>query len=363
MLPSSINRLFRIYANERKIITVQFVFVELPQAFFNFYRIAGAIHCDTLESCIKSGQWIGSNKTSGSKSDGRVIEFKQVTKKYYSLTALDNISVTLPQGEVVGLLGPNGAGKSTLIKLIAGIILPTKGELRVPGESGYWPTIGYKPERLVFPDNLVTSQYLEMVAGLCNIARADIDNTVLESLARVNLLAAAGKQIKTLSRGMRQRLGLAQSLIGDPDIILLDEPSSGLDPEGQEEMQTYIEELRAGDKTIIMSSHQLPEVTRVCTHLIILKEGKIHYLSSMADALTLRPHVAIQVDRSPEPSRELLAMMHHNILVDNDEVILRDEAIGMRRQVLSVLINQGYDILRVEQRRATLAEIYAEAVQ
>ncbi len=202
-----------------------------------------------------------------------------------------------------------------------------------------------------------------MVAGLCNIPRSDIDNTVLESLARVNLLGAAGKQIKTLSRGMRQRLGLAQSLIGDPDIILLDEPSSGLDPEGQEEMQTYIEELRAGNKTIIMSSHQLPEVTRVCTHLIILKEGKIHYLSPMADALTLRPHVAIQVDRSPEPSRELLAMMHHNILVDNDEVILRDEAIGLRRQVLSVLINQGYDIIRVEHRRATLAEIYAEAVQ
>lgn len=292
-----------------------------------------------------------------------MIEFKQVTKKYYSLTALDDISLALPPGEAVGLLGPNGAGKTTLIKLIAGIIAPTKGELRIPEGNGGWPSMGYKPERLVYPGHLVVSQYLEMIAGLCNIGRAEIDNVVLESLARVNLLGAAGKQIKTLSKGMRQRLGLAQAILGDPDLILLDEPSSGLDPEGQEEIQTYIEELRAGGKTIIMSSHQLPEVTRVCTYLIILKDGKVHYQNPMAEALTLRPHVAIQVDRSLDSSRDLLSMVHHNIFLDDNEVILRDEAIGMRRQVLSVLINQGYDIVKVEQRRTTLAEIYAEAVQ
>lgn len=292
-----------------------------------------------------------------------MIEFKEVTKNYYSLTALDNITMTLPQGEVIGLLGPNGAGKTTLIKLIAGIISPTKGELRVHEGNGRWPSIGYKPERLVFPGNLMTSQYLEMVAGLCNIDRAEIDNVVLESLAQVNLLAAAGKQIKTLSKGMRQRLGLAQSLIGNPDLILLDEPSSGLDPEGQEEMQVYIEELRAGGKTVVLSSHQLHEVTRVCTYLIILKSGKVHYQNPMVEALTLRPHVAIQVDRPPNPSQELLTMIHRNILIEGNEVILRDEAIAMRRQVLSVLINQGYDIARIEQRRTTLAEIYAEVMQ
>lgn len=292
-----------------------------------------------------------------------MIEFKEVTKNYYSLTALDNITMTLPQGEVIGLLGPNGAGKTTLIKLIAGIISPTKGELRVHEGNGRWPSIGYKPERLVFPGNLMTSQYLEMVAGLCNIDRAEIDNVVLESLAQVNLLAAAGKQIKTLSKGMRQRLGLAQSLIGNPDLILLDEPSSGLDPEGQEEMQVYIEELRAGGKTVVLSSHQLHEVTCVCTYLIILKSGKVHYQNPMAEALTLRPHVAIQVDRPPNPSQELLTMIHRNILIEGNEVILRDEAIAMRRQVLSVLINQGYDIARIEQRRTTLAEIYAEVMQ
>ncbi len=292
-----------------------------------------------------------------------MIEFNQVTKNYYSLTALRDVTLTIPQGEVLGLLGPNGAGKTTLIKLIAGIITPTRGRLYATTGGPNWPTIGYKPERLVFPGNLVVSQYLEMIAGLCNIVRAQADTVVLESLARVNLLAAANKQIKTLSKGMRQRLGLAQALIGDPDLLLLDEPSSGLDPEGQEEMQSYIEELRAAGKTILMSTHQLQEVTRTCTYLIILKDGQVLYQNHMSDALTLQPHVAIQVDRPLDAARPLLAMVHPDISLEGNEVVLRNESIAMRRQILSVLINQGYDIVKVEQRRVTLAEIYAEAVQ
>lgn len=292
-----------------------------------------------------------------------MIEFKHVTKNYYSLTALRDVSLVIPQGEVLGLLGPNGAGKTTLIKLIAGIINPTSGEVAPANGQTTWPTIGYKPERLVFPGNLAVSQYLQMVATLCNIGRAQMDTVVLESLARVNLLPAANKQIKSLSKGMRQRLGLAQALIGDPDLLLLDEPSSGLDPEGQEEIQTYIEELRAVGKTILMSTHQLPEVTRVCTYLVILKDGQVLYQNRMAEALTLQPHIAIQVDRPLDAARPLLAMVHPDIAIEGQEVVLRNESIAMRRQILSVLINQGYDIVRVEQRRVTLAELYAEAVQ
>ncbi len=292
-----------------------------------------------------------------------MIEFSHVTKNYYSLTALRDVSLTIPRGEVLGLLGTNGAGKTTLIKLIAGIINPTSGEVAPTNGQATWPTIGYKPERLVFPGHLAVSQYLQMVATLCNIGRAQMDTVVLESLARVNLLSAANKQIKSLSKGMRQRLGLAQALIGDPDLLLLDEPSSGLDPEGQEEIQTYIEEVRAVGKTILMSTHQLPEVTRVCTYLVILKDGQVLYQNRMAEALTLQPHIAIQVDRPLDAVRPLLAMVHPDIAIEGQEVVLRNESITMRRQILSVLINQGYDIMRVEQRRVTLAELYAEAVQ
>ncbi len=290
-----------------------------------------------------------------------MIDFHHVTKRYYTLTALYDVSIDFPQGEIIGLLGPNGAGKSTLIKLIAGIIFPTEGELR-PTES-VWPTIGYKPERLVFPGNMSVSGYLEMVAGLCNIDRYAVDNTVLESLARVNMLGAAHRQIKTLSKGMRQRLGLAQALIGDPALLLLDEPSSGLDPEGQAEMLTYIEELRSAGKTILLSSHLLHEVTQVCTYLVILNGGRIHYQNRVADALTLQPHVVIQTDRPLQPARDLLTMVHPDISIEGNSVILRNGAIAMRRQVLAILINNGFDVLKVDQKRITLAEIYAEAVQ
>ena len=128
-------------------------------------------------------------------------------------------------------------------------------------------------------------------------------------------------------------------------------------------MQSYIEELRLAAKTIIMSTHQLHEVTRACTYLIILKDGRVIYQSPMAEALTLRPHVAILVDRPLDGTQGLLSLIHPGIEVGDLEVILRDEAIGMRRQVLSILINQGFDIVKVEQRRITLDEIYAEAVQ
>jgi ABC-2 type transport system ATP-binding protein len=156
---------------------------------------------------------------------------------------------------------------------------------------------------------------------------------------------------------------LAQALIGDPNLLLLDEPSSGLDPEGQEEILSYIEELRLSGKTILMSSHLLPEVTRACTNLVILKEGQILYQNQVSQALSLQPHVVISVDRSLETARALLVRVHPDVSIEGNELILRNEAIQMRRQILAVLINLGFDIMRVDQRRMTLAEIYAEAVQ
>lgn len=292
-----------------------------------------------------------------------VIELKEVSKKYYSRLALDNINLTMPRGEVIGLLGFNGAGKSTIIKLIAGIVAPTTGDLFVSNSNGRWPTIGLKPENFVFPDNLKAGQYLTMVARLSNVDRSAIDNVVMQRLAQVNLTAVADKQIKALSPGMLQRLALAQSLIGDPDLVLLDEPFTGIAPEDQDEYQVCLRNLKDENKTIIISSQNLSEIIGTCTYLIILNDGKVHYRIQMADALSLRPYVSIQVDRPLNPSRDLLTMISPNIALENDEVILRENAIGMRRQILSMLINQGFDILKVEQRKATLPEIYNEVRQ
>jgi ABC-2 type transport system ATP-binding protein len=177
------------------------------------------------------------------------------------------------------------------------------------------------------------------------------------------LTEAAGKKIGECSKGMRQRLALAQSLLGSPPLLLIDEPSNGLDPEGQADICHLIEQLRAAGQTVIMSSHQLPEVTRVCTHLIILKQGRIHYQSSMEQALALRPYVTIHSDRDLTPLTAVLGALHPQIEVDGEAVTLIDGAVKLRRHVLSVLVGTGYDVVRVEQKRATLDEIYAEAMQ
>ncbi len=290
-----------------------------------------------------------------------MIEIRNLTKRFYSLTALDNISLTIPRGEVLGLLGPNGAGKTTLMKIIAGMLQPDSGQLLPNGQG--WPLIGFKPERLLFPNQLRIQQYLEMMAGLSNIPRPMVKQVVQNSLEKVGLLYATHKKIGACSKGMRQRLGLAQVLIGDSPLLLLDEPSNGLDPEGQTDILRVIQSLHAAGKTIVISSHHLHEITQVCTQLIILNHGQIHYRNSMAEALAVRPHVLLRTDKDLTPMRDMFTALHPDISVEGSRLVLKNEAMALRRPVLALLLNSGYDVLHVEQKRITLAEIYAKAVQ
>lgn len=290
-----------------------------------------------------------------------MIEISNITKRFYALTAIDNVSLKVPPGEVLGLLGPNGAGKTTLLKLIAGILTPNDGHIKPLGRR--WPEIGYKPERLLFPNHLRVSQYLEMVAGISNVQPANVKKVVSDSLARVGLLAVANKKIQECSKGMRQRLGLAQILIGNPSLLLLDEPTNGLDPEGQAEVNRYIQELHAAGKTILLSSHQLQEVTQVCTQLVILHQGKIHYRNSMREALAARPHTVIEVDHDLGMMANALKALHSDVHLNGNKLLLKEQAMSMRRQVLKMLLQANFDIVYLEQKGTTLAEIYSEAVQ
>lgn len=290
-----------------------------------------------------------------------MIEIKNVTKKFYSLTALNNVSLHIPRGEVVGLLGPNGAGKTTLFKLIAGTMQPTSGQIRP--KNGIWPAIGYKPERLLFPNQLRVRSYLERSAQISNIPKHDIARVVDDSLARVDLTEASRKRVKECSKGMRQRLGLAQILIGNPPLILLDEPSNGLDPNAQLEIHACIRRLQAEGRTILMSTHQLPEVTQVCSQLVILNQGQVHYQNSMEEALAARSHIRIRVNKPIGEFSSVLTAVNPQVEVDNDYVYLRDDAMERRRDILVLLLKAGFDVLRVEHQRISLSEIYSEAVQ
>ena len=290
-----------------------------------------------------------------------MIEVDRVTKAFYTVVAVNDLSLDVPEGEVIGVLGPNGAGKTTLFKLLAGFLKPDKGRIRA--KRLQWPAIGYKPERLLFPNQMRVLAYLEMVAALSNVNSRDIRRVVYDSLSRVNLLDASQKQIRDCSKGMRQRLGLAQALIGDPPLLILDEPSNGLDPDGQAIIASHIQQLRQMGKTILLSSHQLHEVTQVCTHLIIMNQGQILYERPMAEALIEQPHALIRVNQPLAPVAALLQSLHPEVVIQEQEIVLNNEAMGLRRQVLSILLAAGYDILKVEQQRVTLAEVYAEATR
>jgi len=290
-----------------------------------------------------------------------VLDIENVTKRFHTLVAIDDLSLRIPEGEVLGVLGPNGAGKTTLFKLIAGFLHPDAGSIRA--SSPNWPTTGYKPERLLFPNRLRVRQYLEMVADLSNIPGGAAKKEVTSILEQVDLAYAAEKRIKDCSKGMRQRLGLAQAMIGKPQLLLLDEPSNGLDPEGQSDICRLIEKLHTSGLTIVLASHQLNEVTEVCTQLVILNQGSIHYENRMVDALAERPHTRLFVDRDVSKLRPLLLALNQNIEIERNEIVLSYDAMSMRPNVLRIVLAAGYDVTRIEQSRVSLAEIYAEAVQ
>lgn len=289
-----------------------------------------------------------------------MIEIVNVTKWYYDLAALDNVSLTIPRGQVVGLLGPNGAGKTTLIKIVAGLLQPDQGQVRPLNQS--WPSLGYKPERLLYPNHLRVKDYLLMVAGLSNLSGGQAETAVSHSLQQVQLTPHAHKKIGQCSRGMRQRIGLAQVLLGRPALLLLDEPSNGLDPAGQQDILATIRQIQAAGRTILISSHQLQEITDVCTYLIILDEGRVLYQNYMAEALAIRPHTVIHTDKDLSPLRDLLLQVTPHLTIEGQKLILEEQAMPLRRQIMVILLNANYDILRVDQKRTTLTELYNRVV-
>lgn len=290
-----------------------------------------------------------------------MIEIRNVSKRYYNIIALRDVSLQIPQGEAIGLVGPNGAGKTTLLKLIAGVLQPDAGQIRPAGNG--WPSIGYKPERLLYPNHLTISQYLHLFTQLSNMSRAVAEQTIFENLSRVRLLEYADKRIADCSKGMRQRLGLAQVLIGNPALILLDEPSDGMDPEGQVEVVQCLQALRREGKTIVISSHQLQEMTQVCTQLVMIKKGRVVYQNSMTNALAVRSYVVIRVDKPLEPIRQFLLGIHPDIEIKGDLLVLPNHVMGLRRQILAILLNTDFDVVYVDQKRTTLAEVYAEVMR
>ena len=203
-----------------------------------------------------------------------------VTKKYGSQKAVDNISVHVNTGEVLGFLGPNGAGKTTTMKIITGLIAPNRGEARVGNFSvteqpdEVKKLIGYLPENNPLYPEMPVIDYLAFTAALQGVPKARINERIYEMIKLCGLNAEKHKKIGELSKGYRQRVGLAQAMIHDPQVLILDEPTTGLDPNQIVEIRRLIKEL-GKEKTVILSTHILPEVEATCDRILIISKGKI----------------------------------------------------------------------------------------
>jgi ABC-2 type transport system ATP-binding protein len=212
-----------------------------------------------------------------------VIETRGLRKQFGAKTAVEDLSLTVGRGEVFGFLGPNGAGKTTSIKMLLGLAAPTSGSgsvLGAPlGDRRVRARLGFLPEHFRFQDWLTGRELLHLHGRLLGLRPADGKARADKWLARVDLLDAARRPIRTYSKGMMQRVGLAQALLGDPELVFLDEPTSGLDPLGRVLVRDLIRELRDRGTTVFLNSHLLGEVEATCSRVVFVKEGRaIHEL-------------------------------------------------------------------------------------
>ncbi|MBN2446654.1 MAG: ABC transporter ATP-binding protein [Phycisphaerae bacterium] len=220
-----------------------------------------------------------------------MVQTINLTKRYGKLVALNNLHLNIEEGECFGYIGPNGAGKTTTLRILATLLQPTWGEARVCGHVvGYEsrkirPLIGYVPDFFGAYEDMVVQEYLEFFASAYDITGKKRSQIVGDVLELTDLSFKHDALVDSLSRGMKQRLSIARVLLHDPKVLLLDEPASGLDPRARIEIRELLKELHRMGKTILISSHILPELADLCTSIGIIEQGELIYQGSVSDAL------------------------------------------------------------------------------
>lgn len=222
----------------------------------------------------------------------KMIEVKELCKDYGNLRAIENVTFSIKKGDVVGFLGPNGAGKSTTMKIITGFMAPSSGSAAIAGFDVFEnpievkKRIGYLPEVPPVYSDMYVRDYLRYVAKLKQVDNQKINSFVDRAIEKTNLNAVANRLIHNLSKGFKQRVGIAQAIVSDPEVLILDEPTVGLDPKQVAEIRDLIKELK-GQHTIILSTHILPEVQATCERVVIINKGKIVAQDTIQNLSTL----------------------------------------------------------------------------
>jgi len=305
---------------------------------------------------------------------GQMITIEGLTKRFGSLTAVDNISLSVGRGEVLGFLGPNGAGKSTTMKMLTGYLPITSGRASVCGFDVVSDAIkargkiGYLPEGSPLYGDMSCLLFLNFVAEIRGYRGAQVKDKVNLAIERLELQSVINKPIETLSKGFKRRLGLAQSILHDPDVLILDEPTDGLDPNQKHQVRGLIKDM-ASDKAIIISTHLLEEVAAVCSRAIIISEGKIVFdgtpedfaaRSSIHNAVTIR----LTGENLERVGNEIESMEDvHRIETINETGVLRlipkDGAVIVEKVSL-LMRDKGFKVDEIFVERGHLDEVFRD---
>jgi len=293
-----------------------------------------------------------------------LIEVENLTKMYGDFKALDGLSLKVEENDVFGYLGPNGAGKTTTINLMIGMLQPTSGSIRIAdidvekNPLEVKKICGYLPENVGFYDHMTAKQNLLYFSEFYGFSKQETVRIIDDLFELVGIADAANKKVGEFSRGMKQRLGLAQALLNDPKVIFLDEPTSGLDPQGAADFREIIRDLKKEGKTIFFSSHILSEVKEVCETVGIINKGKLVAKGKIEE---FNQNVTIVVETEPSIDASILEPFG-NVKVKDSQIIVEAEK-DCRIEISKTLVQKGYIIKELHLMEPSLEEIYLRIVQ
>lgn len=308
-----------------------------------------------------------------------MIEVKNVTKKYPNIKAVDNINFTIKDGEVVGFLGPNGAGKTTTMNMITGFIEPTEGQIIINGfdivkkSKKAKKQIGYMPEGVPLYTELTAREFVNYMAELKDVKAKERKEAVEKAIEETGLKDVQNKLIKNLSRGYKQRVSMAGALVGNPEVIILDEPTVGLDPKQITEIRGLIKEL--GKKhTIILSSHILSEVSQICERVIIINHGKIVAIDTpenLENKTKEKNTILVTVEDKNEKMKNLKEEVKEieeiKLVKDNEDgtkqyAVTSADKVDLRKKIFEILPKQDITIFELKKDESTLEDAFIKLI-
>ncbi len=293
-----------------------------------------------------------------------LLETRDLTRRFPDVLALDALTMTIEPG-VIGLVGANGAGKSTLIKILLGLLPPSEGSATLLGFDAETQgvelrqLVGYMPEHDCLPLDISATEFVAHMAQINGLPKTAARERTAETLRHVGLFEERYREMRGYSTGMKQRVKLAQALVHDPRVMLLDEPTNGLDPQGRDEMLDLVH--KTGSEfgiSIIMSSHLLGEIERVCDHLIVIEGGKLVQSASMQSFTETTTMLLVEVEGDPEPLQQLLEARGLSVVRDRRDLLVELSDDGYYDVIRDAVVELGLGLVRMEHRRRQLEDLF-----